>query len=166
MLDLIFFRTTISLILFGSMICSIDLFLPYGIDVKAGEQKLLALAYSTLYNTAMTWLQHLLAPVMEKHHAVIIIPSGLATTHNPFRYGYSWTLGHCRTRLFLYLHLFCLLESPRQNHYRNPYIYQYILCQILSFSEYIQKCFQDLLLAKHSSCLLVILFQYFMDQVC
>ena len=172
MLDLIFFRTTISLILFGSMICSIDLFLPYGIDVKAGEQKLLALAYSTLYNTAMTWLQHLLAPVMEKHHAVIIIPSGLATTHNPFCFGYSWTLGHCRTRLFLYPHLFCLLESPRQNDYRNscrlsdPYIYQYILCQILSFSEYIQKCFQDLLLAKQSSRLLVILFQYFMDQVC
>ena len=73
---------------------------------------------------------------------------------------------------FLYLHLFCLLESPRRNHYQNscrlsdPYIYLYILshiylyilCQILSFSEYIQKCFQDLLLAKHSSRLPVILF--------
>ena len=149
-----------------------DLLQPYGIDVQAGEQKLLALAYSTLCNKAMTWLQHLLALVVQKHHAGIIILSGVATTTPPFCYGYSWTLGHCRTRLFLYLNLFCLLESPRQNHYQNscrlsdPHIYLYILCQILSFSEYIQKCFQDLLLAKHSSCLLVILFQYFMDQVC
>ena len=73
---------------------------------------------------------------------------------------------------FFYLYLFCLIESPQQNHYRNsrrlsdPYIYLYILCQMLSFSEYIQKCFEDLLSAKQSSCLLVILFQYFMDQVC
>ena len=166
MLDLIFFRTAISLILFGSMIFFVDLFQSHGIDVQAGEKKLLALAYSTLYNTAMTWLQYQLAPAMQEHHSVIIIPSGLATTHT------SWTLRHFRTRLFLYLHLFCLLESPRQNHYYNscrlsdPYIYQYVLCQILSFSEFIQKCCQDLLLAKQSSCLLVILFQYFLDQVC
>ena len=154
------------------MFIFVDLLQSHGIDVQAGEQKLLALAYSALYNTTMIWLQHLLAPAMQEHHAVIVIPSGLTTTHNPFRYGYSWTLGQCRTRLFLYLHLFCLLESPRQNHYYNscrlsdPYIYQYVLCQILSFSEFIQKCCQDLLLAKQSSCLLVILFQYFLDQVC
>ena len=48
----------------------------------------------------------------------------------------------------------------------DPYIYLYILCQILSFSEYVHKCFQDLLLAKKLSRLLVILFQYFLDQVC
>ena len=98
--DLIFFRTTISLILFGSMIFFVDLFQSHGIDMRAGEQKLLALAYSTLYNTAMTWLQHLLAPAMQEYHVVIIIPSGLAVTHNPFCYGYSWTLGYSRTRLF------------------------------------------------------------------
>ena len=63
------------------MIFVVDLFQPYGIDVQAGEQKLLALTYSTLNNTAMTWLQHLLALVMQKHHAVIIIPSGLPTGH-------------------------------------------------------------------------------------
>ena len=80
MLDLIFFRAAISHILLGSMIFFIDLFQTYGIDVQEGDKKLLALAYSTLYNTAMTWLQHLLAPVMQKHHVVIIIPSGLATT--------------------------------------------------------------------------------------
>ena len=59
MLDLIFFHTAISLIIFGSMIFVVDLFQPYGIDVQAGEQKLLVLAYSTLYNKAMTWLQHI-----------------------------------------------------------------------------------------------------------
>ena len=67
---------------------------------------------------------------------------------------------------------FCLLESPWQKYYRNswklsdPYIYQYILCQIFSFSEYIQKCFRHLLLANKLSRLLVIFFQYFSDQVC
>ena len=66
MLDLIFFRTATSVILFGSMIFFDDLFQSYGIDVQAGEQKLLA--FSTLYNTAMTWLQHLLAPAMQEHH--------------------------------------------------------------------------------------------------
>ena len=84
MLGLIFFRTAISLILFGSMFIFVDLLQAHGIDVQAGEQKLLALAYSTLYNKAMTWLQHLLALVMQKHHAGIIIPSGLATTHTSF----------------------------------------------------------------------------------
>ena len=84
MLDLIFFRVAISHILFGSVIFFIDLFQTYGIDVQEGDKKLLALAYSTLYNTAMTWLQHLLAPVMQKHHVVIIIPSGLATTPTSF----------------------------------------------------------------------------------
>ena len=66
------------------MIFVVDLFQPYGIDVQAGEQKLLALAYSTLPNKAVTCLQHLLALVMQKHHAVIIIPSGLTTTHTSF----------------------------------------------------------------------------------
>ena len=66
------------------MIFIVDLFQPYGIDVQAGEQKLLALAYSTLYNKAMTWLQHLLALVMPKRHEGIIIPSGLATSHTSF----------------------------------------------------------------------------------
>ena len=78
------FRTAISLIIFGSMVFVVDLFQPYGIDVQAGEQHLLALAYSTLYKKAMTWLQHLLHLVMQKYHAVIIIPSGLATTHTSF----------------------------------------------------------------------------------
>ena len=64
MLGLIFFRTAISLTLFGSMFIFVDLLQAHGIDVQAGEQKLLALAYSALYNTAMTWLQHLLAPAM------------------------------------------------------------------------------------------------------
>ena len=66
------------------MIFVVDLFQPYGIGVQAGEQKILALVYSTLYNKAMTWLQHLLALVMQKDHVVIIIPSGLATTHTSF----------------------------------------------------------------------------------
>ena len=48
------------------MIFLVDLFQPHGIDVQAGEKKLLVLAYSTLYNTTMTWLQHLLAPAMQE----------------------------------------------------------------------------------------------------
>ena len=172
MLDLIFFCTAISLIPFGSMIFFVDLFQPHGIDVQAGEQKSLALAYSTLYNMVMTWLQHLLALAMQEHHVVIIIPSGLATTHTSFLLWIlmdSWILQN--KAIFVPSCIF-LLESPRQNYYQNscklsdPYIYQYIVCQILSFSEYIQKYFQDLLLAKQSSRLLVILFQYFLDQVC
>ena len=66
------------------MIFFVNLFQPHGIDVQAGEQKLLALAYSISYKTAMTWLQHLLAPAMQEHHAVIIIPSGLVTTYTSF----------------------------------------------------------------------------------
>ena len=66
------------------MIFVADLFQPYGIDVQVGKQKLLALVYSTLHNKAVTWLQHLLHLFMQKHHAVIIIPSGLATTHTSF----------------------------------------------------------------------------------
>ena len=76
------------------MIFFVDLFQPHGIDMQAGEQKLLALAYSTLYNTAITWLHHLLAPFMQKQHAVIIIPSRLATTHTSLLWILTdpWTL--------------------------------------------------------------------------
>ena len=49
MLGLIFFRTAISLTLFGSMFIFVDLFQSHRIDVQAGEQKLLALAYSALF---------------------------------------------------------------------------------------------------------------------
>ena len=41
-------------------------FISHGIDVQAGEKKLLVLAYSTLHNTTMTELQHLLAPTMQE----------------------------------------------------------------------------------------------------
>ena len=154
------------------MIFFVDLFQPHGIDVQAGEQRLLALTYSTLYNKAMTCLQHLLAPAMQEHHAVIIIPSRLATTQISFSLWIlmdPWTL---QNKAIILTSFILLTRSPRQNNYQNscrlsdPYIYLYILCQILSFSEYIQKCFRDLLLAKQSSRLLVILFQYFLGQVC
>ena len=100
---------------------------------------------------------------MQERQAVIIITSGFATIHT-FFYGCTWILEYCKARLFLFLYLFCLVKSPRRNHYGNscklsdPYIYQYILRQILSFPEYIQKCFQDLLLAKQLRRLIVILF--------
>ena len=124
MLDLIFFRTAISLIFFGFMIFFVDLFRPHGIDIQAGEQKLLVLAYCTYHNTAMTWLQHRLAPAMQEHHAVIIIPSGIATTHTSFSlwlHMVPWTLQNKAIfKIKLYSKMFPGFTFGQANKSSNP----------------------------------------------
>ena len=97
---------------------------------KQENKKLLVLAYCTYHNTAMTWLQHRLAPAMQEHHAVIIIPSGIATTYTSFS---------------LWLHM---VPWTLQNK---------AIFKIRLYS----KMFPRLLLAKQTSRLILIFFQYF-----